>query len=638
MRLLSGLQSILPNVLVVVQRFPVPVFFAAIITFWLIRGVYLKVDVDYAAFALLSMFFASLAGALVGENKGLGWLNGVLLSFGAALFIASLYFLPDDLYLSPAMMPVALLLLASTVAYVGGRADNRSFWQFNHGFWFSLAVAFLGALLIAGLISLLITAYGLLFDVTIKARVYQYALIVALFLIGLVFWLSLLPGSFDEPVKEGEPEEFTSKITALFVKYVFVPFFFLFALLFHGFALKVLVDGRLPAGQIGVYGVVLVGAGIATYLMAFPTAKTGGGLVRFFSRNWMWFLIVPLLLMILAYVMRLSQYGLTPSRYFLAGFILWAILMTAYAVFMKWRGLAFDLRVIPFFAAVILGLASVGPWGAEATSNSWQLSRLVKTLQNADVLDKGKIGKRIAGGVAERDQRRQINEALSFFSHHLRGERLAFLLDDKAHGEVSIERGDGKLFRGRKNRMLIAVREELGLTSPNIRARREGRAFTYRVREPFGFALPGKGSLAGPFYHNFSNNPLDGAKAPADKVGDAVSQTSLEVTRVQGPGQVVRQGDGEQAMMFGVEGADFIAYRDGVAIARFPLKDFAALAGEDQKNQKTRQMVIREIVSTKGQGAASPRLIVTTLSYRVEKNGGPVNGLTGVGFWLFIAD
>ena len=153
-----------------------------------------------------------------------------------------------------------------------------------------------------------------------------------LFLIGMLFWLSLIPSSFHQQVEEGEPVEFTSKITALFVKYVFVPFFFLFALLFHGLALKVLIDGTLPAGQIGWYGMALITSGVVTYLMAFPTAKSGGALVRLFSSSWMWFLIIPLFLMVFAYKLRLDQYGMTRLRYFLAAFILWAFVMVGHSM------------------------------------------------------------------------------------------------------------------------------------------------------------------------------------------------------------------------------------------------------------------------------------------------------------------
>ena len=237
----GSVRSVLPNVVEVIKRFPVPVLMALILTVWLLYGVYWKVDVYFITFALLTLFFASVGACLFAQHRKFESINQVLLSLGVCAFFASVYFLPDDMNLTTFMMPVALVLLASTIAFVGSEQENRSYWLFNHGFWFALIVAVLGGLLIAGLISMLLAAYALLFDVVVKSRAHQYSLIICLFLIAPLIWLSLLPQSFTKKVVEGEPEEFTAKITSLFVKYVFVPFFFLFALLFHALAIKVLI-------------------------------------------------------------------------------------------------------------------------------------------------------------------------------------------------------------------------------------------------------------------------------------------------------------------------------------------------------------------------------------------------------------
>ncbi len=626
-RVFDGLRSVLPNVQVVIQRFPVSVCLAVLLTFWLMRGVFLGREVDYYAFALMAMFFASVGASLYAEHKKLGLLNAALVGLGAAAFVASIYIIPDDMYLTPSMMPLALLLLASTVAYIGWPAENRSFWQFNHGFWFSLLVAFLGGMLIAGLVSLLITTYGLLFDVRVPSRYYQYALILSLFLIGMLFWLSLIPASFNEQVEEGEPKEFTSKITALFVKYVFVPFFFMFALLFHGFALKVVVDGTLPTGQIGWYGMVLIAAGVGTYLMAFPTAKTGGALVRLFSSYWMWFLIIPLLLMIFAYQLRLGQYGMTPSRYFLAAFILWAVVMVGYALFMKWRGQVFDLRVIAFFAALIMGLASVGPWGAEAVSNNWQMSRLVDGLSGLGALKDGKITRPIKQDAGDSEQLRQVNGALGYFAKYNRGERLKVLLSEKAIGAVKEARlHDGVQHSGRRNRILLAVKDGLGFTSPAQKARHKGRAFTYRVLQPAQLEVPGKGALFGPFYYQFPEGVDLSAKDGARPKAKASKRRS-----------VVHGGNVQETFEFFVEGDHFIILEGEVRLGEFKLSDMFDLSKQHQLllQKKGTEMKIAGFASASGANVPGSELLVTSLSYQVGADGKTISGLTGVGFWLF---
>ena len=635
----TWLQSILPNVLVVVRRFPIPVVLAFFLTGYLLFGVYQKYDVDYWAFGLGAMFFASVGASLLAAHLNFAFLNRALLGFGAAAFVGSFYLLPTDLYLTPTMMPVALLLLSSAVAYVGFAPSNGKYWQFHHNYWFSLVVAVLGGLLIAGLAALLIKTFGFLFGVNIKAAVYQYSLIVSLFLIGLLIWLSLLPTIFDEQVKHGEPDEFTAKVTALFVKYVFVPFFLLFALLFHGFAIKVLLDGGMPSGQIAPYGIVLVAMGIATYFMAFPTAAVGGPLVRFFVRYWMWLLIVPLLLMIYAFFARLSQYGLTPSRFFLAAFILWAVILVGYALVQKWRAGEFDLRVIAFFAALILGLASVGPWGAEAVSNNWQMTRLVDQLKAHEVLAEGRIAKKLPREGVNYRSKVNINSALSYFSQNNRGERLAFLLDDAARQDVNKERQDGQFYEGRRNRVLLAVKDQLGLGTAAQKARRQGRAFTYRVSGALDLVVPEKGTLIGPLYYQFAEG-VDDSAAKAESTTEVVGERSSSVF---GP-------SGRRSISHYVKGADFWFVQKGAVVGSFPLAALRAIGARHQglvkrdaqqsglKAKERQGMSVVKVPGKMRNNGGSLEMLVTSLSYQTGESEGEPIALTGVGYWLFVGN
>ncbi len=611
----SSVRSVLPNVVEVVKRFPVPVIIALILTSWLLYGVYWKVDVDFITFALLTLFFASVGACLFAQYRNFEPINQILLSLGVSAFFASIYFLPDDTHLTTFMMPIALVLMASTIAFVGQGEKNRSYWLFNHGFWFALIIAILGSLLIAGLISMLMAAYALLFDVMVKSNAHQYSLIVCLFLIGPLIWLSLLPQSFTPKVVEGEPEEFTAKITSLFVKYVFVPFFFLFALLFHALAVKVLLEGTLPTGQIGWYGIALVTSGIITYLLAYPTRNTGGPLVVFFSQYWMWCLLVPLGLMVIAYCLRLDQYGMTPLRFFLGGFLLWAIVLVVYGTVMKWTGRVFDLRIIVLLGALIIGLASVGPWGAEALSNKWQKQRLTADLTKLGILKEGKIARDLQ--TPNEDEIKlvnRINGTLNYFKTRYRAETLRSLLPAKALNELDEKRRDGKRYQGRKNRVLLAVKNQLGqVNSAQISAK---KVHSYQIDKPLALHVPEKGTLWGPFLYHFRTNKYQGAKT-AYKVSLKGRKQPINITAKNGQLVITQQG-AHQIL--------------------FELSHLRQSALEHHQLKKGQKMSVKMINTPLANQSPSAHLMITSLSYRISPKNKAKIDLNSAGFWVFIKD
>ena len=612
----DSVRSVLPNVVEVIKRFPVPVLMSVVLTSWLLYGVYWKVDVDFITFALLTLFFASVGACLFAQHQKFEQINQILLSLGVSAFFASIYFIPDDMHLTTFMMPIALVLLASTIAFVGRAQENPSYWLFNHGFWFALIVAVLGGLLIAGLLSMLMAAYALLFDVVVKSRAYQYSLIVCLFLVAPLIWLSLLPQSFTQKVVEGEPEEFTAKITSLFVKYVFVPFFFLFALLFHALAIKILLEGSLPSGQIGWYGIALVTSGIITYLLAFPTRNTGGPLVTFFTQYWMWWLLAPLSLMVIAYFLRLDQYGMTPLRFFLGGFLLWAIVLVVYGAVMKWTGRVFDLRIIVLLGALIIGLASVGPWGAEAVSNKWQKERLMADLTKLGMMQEGKI----TGGLQTPNENEigvvnRINGALNYFKTRYRAETLRSLLPAKALNELDEKRQDGKRYKGRKNRVLLAVKKQLGQVN-NAKARRKP-LHSYQIKKPLALHVPEKGTLWGPFLFHFRANSYQGPKKTTPKVPLSNPIHKRPITIRDENGQlIIKQQSGPQ-----------------FAFELSHLRHLAQQHHQSKKGQKPSVKIVDLPLAKDGQLA---QLLITSLAYRVSSKSDRDIILNSAGFWVFI--
>ena len=630
MRVLQFAASVLPNVKAVVMRFPVPVLLAGMLSAILLYGAFSRTAFDFYGFALLTMFFASVGAVFYGERQGWHPLNRVLLALGVCAFLGSLFLLPLNLQLTPYMMPLALLLLAGTAAYTERGAVNGRYWQFIHSYWFVLLVAVLGGLLIAGLASLLIGAFGLLFQTSVASKIYEYAFIISLCFIAPLIWLSLLPDRFDVEVVEGEPEDLPAKITALFVRFVFVPFFLLFALLFLGLGGKVLSAGVLPPGQVALYGTVVIVTGILTYLLAYPTRLSGGPLVMFFHKNWMWFLLVPLVLVGFALQERLAAYGMTPLRYYMFGFLFWAALVVAYGLYTGVFDKVFDLRVVGLLAGGVIGLASFGPWGAEAVSNVWQKQRLATALTRLGVMEEGVIVKAFPPqnkeGVAE--DYGVVREGLLYFRGKQRGRLLrSFLPKDAASVPVK----QIKTSRRPLTESAFVLDQVKGVLGP-LPGEGKGPVFDgwvrYSVPRPFAVSLPGKGRLYGPFQINLQ--PTAG-EPKSDKAGAGLAAVRHYTVRALERDVAFAVRVGEGALRF---------QHEGKAVGRFLLQDLRDFAKRHQRFLKTKTGLTGDMGqdAIKSAGEGRVHLMLQTIAYRLLGKEETVTSLDEATCWLFIEE
>lgn len=630
--------AVMPNVLEVIERFPLAALISLLLTGYLLQGAAQNEDVILWSFGLISMFFGTVGARLYAERREWGALPGLLLGLIVTALIALLFFFGQPLHVTPPMMPVAFVLAASTVAYLNLPPDNRSYWMFNHTYWFSLAIAFMGGLLIAALVALLIAAYAMLFDVAI-GKAYQYSFIVSMFLVAPMFWLSILPRSLTVPVEEGEPVEFTSRVTALFVKYVFVPFFFLFAALLHGLAIKVLLEGELPSGQIGWYGLSLMIGGVGTYLMAYPTRQVSGPLVRFFVSTWMWFLVVPLVMVGAAHYLRVAHYGMTPMRFYLAGLFIWALVLIVYGFYVKYfarrgdealsiRG-DFDLRLIAILAAFILFISSFGPWGAEAVSTSWQTERLVAQLKALDVLEDGVIAKQLPSGkdAARGTLARDARDTLNYFRDRERAEGLITLLPEARRVALEKEISEEGAFNGRRSRVYLALNDVLTGTKSGEKEAPRAKNYTVRVQEPLNFALPGRGQLIGPVFHSLDRQLV---QQTAEQNSDSHVPQGLEAVEAAAREAELATG----ALSYEVEDGYFIARRGADILGQFPLETLSGFARQHDKAAQASKQVADVMMVAAREGAA--RLYVSSLSYKLAKAGEPE--IIGIRFWLYLPE
>jgi hypothetical protein len=270
-------------------------------------------------------------------------------------------------YWSFAAALCGLMLVAPAL---GGRSGD-AFWLFMVRFAFAVLVSLLALFLFAGGISAILASLTYLFGIDVPQNAYEHVWAVTGLLAAPLFGLGRIPVNLDD-----EPDADTRKFMALGMKalgdYVAAPLILIYALVLHAYALKIVLTGDVPRGQIG-WLVLAFGLSIfAALIVIHPFLSAARAPTRLFLRLWPFVLPVPLVLLGFALWLRVGDYGLTPERYLLG---LFGITVAVVLLLQIPRSIRGDIRILAGLPTIALLLASFGPQGEVLTSVRSQEAR-----------------------------------------------------------------------------------------------------------------------------------------------------------------------------------------------------------------------------------------------------------------------
>ncbi|WP_011581130.1 MULTISPECIES: DUF4153 domain-containing protein [Chelativorans] len=370
-------------------RFPVPSLFLAAAS---IQAALLIADVHLFRFVaeseasevfvvgLVAGALAALAAALFGEARGLSAVARIAVGLAAGFFAAALVSFPET-FLSIEWALVGALIGLVLVAPFIGRGTSGSFWMFSAHAAFAALLGLLTLLLFAGGISAIMASLTVLFGFEVPDDLYAYVWAFTGLFAAPVFAMGQFPDRFDEQPNQVMTGFMDRGMRAL-GDFIAAPLLIVYALILHFYALKIVVTGEVPEGQIGwlvlVYGLCIFGA-LLVINPFFDQARTP---TRFFLRVWPFFLPVPLVLLFYALGVRISTYGVTPERYLLGLFGLITALILVIQLVPRLRG---DIRVIAGVPVAALILGGFGPQGAVGVSIQSQSARFLSIVENPPV-------------------------------------------------------------------------------------------------------------------------------------------------------------------------------------------------------------------------------------------------------------
>jgi hypothetical protein len=239
--------------------------------------------------------------------------------------------------------------------------------------------------LAVGLASIIGTIDILLFKVNSDAYGYMMAIVWILF--ATTYYLSLLP-RFNSETELDQTYALEAsqcpRFLEILISYIAVPLVAAYTVVLLAYFIKIAITMNWPTGQLGPMILAYSAAGLIIYILASGLENRFAILYqRIFPKA-----LIPIVVMqLISVYIRLSAYGITESRYYIALFGIFSIVIGVVLSFkpVKRNGL------IAILAAGFAILSILPPVDAFTVSRNSQITRLESYLQTEGVLVNGKI-------------------------------------------------------------------------------------------------------------------------------------------------------------------------------------------------------------------------------------------------------
>ncbi|MEE9271890.1 MAG: DUF4153 domain-containing protein [Robiginitomaculum sp.] len=380
--------NFIPDAQAIFRRFPLAILMALLLTTIVIvrantRGNNWDIIYDGLASGAVLAGYMSIILTLFGEGRGktVSILTKILVAGGAL----ALSFFYKQFTFIPLMAIGAAILLLGSAPFWRQKRDNVAVWNFTHNLWIAVVFTAVGSLIyFMGLIAIF-SALESLFSVNILDVIKNWLLPIGFTFLAPLAWLSMLGRHDDKEEHDSlRNPSFISRAVGFLGTWIFAPLTLIFAVVLVAYGLKIIATGELPKATIAQLVTPFLIVGTLTWLILDPPFIQNKRLARWFSIAWFPLMIPASLLLAVAVFVRVHEYGWTIERYLLMLASVWGLGISLWFTFggEKRR----DIRIIPGFAALLLAIGSIGPWGADGFSAINQTARLKAALVSSDML------------------------------------------------------------------------------------------------------------------------------------------------------------------------------------------------------------------------------------------------------------
>ena len=329
-------------------------------------------------FLLYGLIFFTVARLYTEGTKASRDREVAINSAGGVLLLA-LVVIPDHITAMHAFIGVALAFSMLFAPYIGRRSTEDSVWFYNYINGTALAVSGLSVLVLCiGLCAIVGSMDYLFFDMQLSKKIYGDIWIFGGQFFGSVMFMRQIPRKFDFEKSE---RELLPGIYFI-LNYLVVPLILIYVWVLYVYFLKIAVQWELPKGSLAYMVTGFGSVGIAALLMTFPMRNSGTKLLQQFYKYFYYLLIVPIILLAIGLYTRISQYGITESRYAIGICLAWLFALTVWNIVFKKSA---HIKHVPMILAALFLAGSIWPWSAVSVSTRSQQARLEVLLLKAGV-------------------------------------------------------------------------------------------------------------------------------------------------------------------------------------------------------------------------------------------------------------
>lgn len=238
---------------------------------------------------------------------------------------------------------------------------------------------------------------------------YAYWISLCITVFAPIFALSHLPEKSH--IQEGEI--LTNKFFHFLVRYIGIPFIYLYFIILYVYSAKVLLNfENWPKWEVSWMVIGFSIFGYLIYIFSFILEEESI-FVKWFRKFFPLIVLPQILMLFYAIYLRISQYDVTVNRYFVVVFWIWLAIISLYYVFSKTKKMIF----IPLSLSLTIIIISIGPWGVFSYPESRQFERLLTNLEKANILQNGKITPLQTGAEISADLSEEIEDGIRYVCH-----------------------------------------------------------------------------------------------------------------------------------------------------------------------------------------------------------------------------
>jgi hypothetical protein len=225
------------------------------------------------------------------------------------------------------------------------------------------SLLFSGILYLGLVLALL--AIKFLFDHELDPKRYGQLFVLCAGIVNTWIYLSDFPKDIfgTTQVRFGKPLE-------VMVKYILIPLAFLYLIILYAYGIKIIIAWELPKGWVSylVSTLALLGFTVQMIITSVQKSDKSWAFTKFYP--WFHLLMCPLIILLfIAIIRRILDYGITENRYFVLVMALWILANTLYLLISKKK----LMKVLPISLCILAMITSFGPWGAFSTSKKSQV-------------------------------------------------------------------------------------------------------------------------------------------------------------------------------------------------------------------------------------------------------------------------